>query len=481
LKTQEKSVFKNTIMFSSVKVIQILIGVLRNKAIAVFLGSEGVGAIGIFNNTVNLIRTGAGLGVSQSAVRDISEARGSNSQPVIQDIVSITKTIVKYTAVLGMVVAIIIAFPLSEYSFGTKSYGPSFLLLAIVVGVVILTEGNYAILKGMRALRYLAYSGIIGAVVGLIVSVPMYYYFGKSGIVPSLIIAGISNLLVSNFYLKKLNIDSVRFSLQVILKKASPFILMGMALMFVDFMSLLFDLVIAAYVRSEGGLATVGQYRAGVTIIVSYFGIVLTSMATDYYPRISAVHQDNDLVQSELNLQTDIGLTILFPVAILFIILSPQLLVILYSREFTESVNFTDYAIYGTVLVIYSNNIGMILLAKQSAKIFTLYSLIHRLIFIPIYIILFNRYGLSGLGLSYTINIVAQFIGLSILTNYLYGIRLSYHLITKLIMIVITIAICYYSRLEIETIWLKYSIFALMICLSSVYSLKHFQKVFGKK
>ena len=78
--TSYGGIFKSTFLFSFVQVIRILVGVIKNKIVAVLLGAEGMGIMSIFQNAMNFIKTGAGLGISQSAVKDISEANASEDR-----------------------------------------------------------------------------------------------------------------------------------------------------------------------------------------------------------------------------------------------------------------------------------------------------------------------------------------------------------------------------------------------------------------
>jgi len=141
----------------------------------------------------------------------------------------------------------------------------------------------------------------------------VYLAFLPSGIVPSLIITAVSALLFSNYYVRRIKYDRVKLTLKEIYREANPMVKMGVALMFVSFAGALFNLIIVAYIRSQGGLEEVGFYSAGVIIIANYFGVVLTAMTTDYYPRISAVHEDNTKLQEEMNRQSEVGLILIFP------------------------------------------------------------------------------------------------------------------------------------------------------------------------
>jgi PST family polysaccharide transporter len=251
---------------------------------------------------------------------------------------------------------------------------------------------------------------------------------------------------------------------------------MGIALMFVGFLGLLFDLIVASYIRSHGGLEIVGYYRAGITIISSYFGIVLTAMTTDYYPRISAVNSDNKKLEEELNRQSEVGLILIFPIAVLFIFLSPFFIQILYSKLFIQSISYTDYAILGTIILVCSNSMGMILLAKQATKIFTVYSFAHRLLFLPVYLLFYNFFGLLGLGISYMINVVVQFVAYSLINRYKYDIKLKKSLNLQLLIVIVTIVFTIFLR-KIDNALLRYFLGTSILIFSCLYSYILMKKV----
>lgn len=59
-----------------------------------------------------------------------------------------------------------------------------------------LSNGELAILQGVRMLKQLAYSSIIGSLLGLMVGVPLYYYYGYDGIVPAMIVLSLMTYLL---------------------------------------------------------------------------------------------------------------------------------------------------------------------------------------------------------------------------------------------------------------------------------------------
>ena len=65
-------ILKYTSIFGGVQGLVILIGMVRNKLIALLLGPQGMGLMALFNSTVRLISDTTGLGLGVSAVRELS-------------------------------------------------------------------------------------------------------------------------------------------------------------------------------------------------------------------------------------------------------------------------------------------------------------------------------------------------------------------------------------------------------------------------
>ena len=470
-----KNIFKTTFLFGFVQVFNILVKVGTNKAVALLLGAEGMGIIGLFNSAIGMLKTGAGLGISQSAVRDISEANGSKDEKRFSRIISLTNKVIIYTSLLGIIVTIILSPFLSKWSFGNNDFIIAFIWLSIVVGLNILSEGQLAILKGMRQLRALAKASMIGSVVGLITAVPFYYFFGKGGIVPSLIITAFSALFFSNYFVRKIKYERVNLSWKEIYKESSSMVKMGIALMLVSFLGFLFDLIVSSYISNSGSLADVGYYHAGAAIISGYFGIVISAMSTDYYPRISAVHNDNLKLTEEMNKQSETGLIMVFPLVILFVFLAPYFIQFLYSSEFVKTTLYTDYAILGTIIIIVSNCMGMILLAKQASKIFIFSVLIQRIILIFVYMFSYKHYGIFGLGISYIITGILHIIIMSIILRSFFNIRLYKKVLFLLFIVLFTAVITIFAR-QLEFQYIKFTIGLCLFVFSVVYSYVYLKK-----
>lgn len=473
-----KNIFKTTFLFGFVQVFNILVKVITNKVVAVLLGAEGMGILSIYNNTIEFIKSGAGLGISQSAVRDISEANAKDDDKRFSTTISVTNRIIIITGLLGGVTTLLLSPWLSEWMLGSRDYTFAFMFLSTVVVARILTDGQLAVLKGMRQLWSLAKASMLGAIAGLVVGVPMYYLYGLQGIVPSLMVCALVALFFSNFYVKKIHYGHIILSIKEVIESASSMVKMGIALVFASFLSNIVALVISAYMRAHGGLQDVGFYNAGLMILNGYFGIIITALTTDYYPRIAAIHNDNVLLQKELNKQAAVSLVLCSPLIVFFLFLLPFFIQILYSKEFLPTIEFIRVAIWGTLITICSNQVDMILVAKFRMKLFTIIAILYRLLQLGISLAFYQYYGLLGMGISMTVLGIIHMLIMTIVVYQLYKIHFD-KLFVNIVVVVLGLAISATVVCMLDNFILKYSIGSLLVIFSCVFSLYASNKYFG--
>lgn len=464
-----KGIFKSTFLFSFVQIIHIATKVVVNKSVAILLGAEGLGIISLYNSAINMLKSGCGLGIKQSAVRDVAEANEKGDIKRISEIIAVTNKVVLFTALLGLSVTIFGSPFLSKYSFGSAEFIIPFLILSIAVALNIYAEGQMAIITGMRRLRDLAMANIIGSVVGMVTSIPLYYFLGNDGIVPSLVIAAFCLFVVTKVYVYRIKIDKVKITIGESFKKATPMVQMGSVLMLAGFAGLVFDLLVSSFIRYEGGFATVGYFQAGATIISGYFGIVLSAMTTDYYPRICGVNGDNKALKIELNKQVSAGIILIYPLAVCFVYLAPLFISFLYSADFAVSTQYTDFAIFGTILIVASNCMGMIFMAKMASKLYLTLVLSALLVQLCVYIPLYHFLGLYGLGISYIMNGVIALLLYGYFLNRKYKISMDYNNYVLIALVFATLILTILAR-GIDNMFLSILLAIAIVLASSYYS-----------
>ena len=73
-KNSYSHILKYTGLFGGVQGLNMLVGVVRNKFTAMFLGPSGMGLLSLFNSTSNFLSSASNLGIPTSGVRVVSEA-----------------------------------------------------------------------------------------------------------------------------------------------------------------------------------------------------------------------------------------------------------------------------------------------------------------------------------------------------------------------------------------------------------------------
>lgn len=400
INTSYGNIFKTTFLFGLVQVFKAVISIMVNKLAAMLIGPNGMGLLGIYNSTISLIQTGAGLGLNQSAVRDVAEANSSGDTSRRNRVINVTLKAVLFTGLLGLIITISLSYFISEWTLGDYSYTASYCVLAFVICLNIINDGRQAVLKGMRLMRYLAYASIIGTSTSLFISIPLYYMFGINGIVPALLLSSIFALIVSNYYISKNKVAKEIVTLGDLRIEAMPMVKIGTVLMFVTFLQTIVAFCINSFVRNEGGIEDVGFYSTGRYILSGYFGLVITALMTDYYPRIAAVSSDNKKLSQELNKQMLVTLVLCCPMIVIFVAFLPSIIKLLYTEEFIPVVGYVRFAIFGTIIMSFSNPLDMILVVKQNVKFLLILSTLVRLFQLLVCYALYIHFGLIGLGIA---------------------------------------------------------------------------------
>ena len=196
-KDSYRSLFKATSLFGGVQVYQIAIGIIKSKLVAMLLGPNGVGIQGLFTSATELIKQLSSFGLSQSAVRDISEAKASGDINRVNKTVSVLRKLVVITGSIGLIATVLLSPILSMSSFGNTTYTLGFILLAVTLLFDQISAGQKVELQGMRRLKDLAKASAIGSTFGLFLSVPLFFFWGTRGIVPALILNSLCILFIT--------------------------------------------------------------------------------------------------------------------------------------------------------------------------------------------------------------------------------------------------------------------------------------------
>lgn len=469
-----KNILRTTSLYAGLRVITILANIGLSKIIAIFTGVSGIGLYGIYTSALSLITSIADLGVSKSSIRNIAESAEEKNQEKTSEIVSLVSKLIFWTGSVGAVITILFSYFISKWSFGDSSYWFSFILIGTAVFFTVAKNGQYAIFQGLRRYKLISKSTILSSIMGFLASLPLIYFYGEDGIVYSILSLAVISFFVSKFYLQRIGFSSKK---EVSLTKSNSYsiIKLGLSMMLVTFLVSLSGYLIRTYISLSGSISDVGYFQAGFQIISGYFGIIFTSMSTDYFPRISAINSDNDKLQEEVNQQGIVTLLLICPLVVLLPYIMPIIISILYSSDFVISIDYVNIALFGIIFQAGSQTMGMILLAKNNTKVFVSSVFFFQIIFLMLNIIGYRYYGILGLGITFSINMFLYFIGVQLINYKIYKIRFNSSFL-KHTLVALTLAFLSFLTRDIDMA-LRVIVGSVLMIISLTYCIYYFKKI----
>ncbi len=400
-------ILKYTGVFGGVQGLNILMGLVRNKLVALLLGPEGMGLASLFNTTTNFISQTTNLGLSFSAVTRISAVFETHDEVQMTQAVKTVRAWSLLTALVGMLVCVLAGPLLSEYTFSWGDHTLHFILLAPAVGLMAITGGETAILKGARRLRSLAVIQVYAVIVSLLVSVPVYYFFGQSGIVPVIVLLALVMMLLTIRHSYRLYPLRLRGS-QGVLGDGLNMVRLGVAFVVAGAMGSGAEMFVRSYLNVHGDLEAVGLYNAGYILIVTYASMVFSAMETDYFPRLSSLGDDVARLNQMVNRQIEVSLLIVSPMLAALIIGLPVLIPLLYSHDFLPVIAMAQVAVFSMYLKALSLPVGYITLAKGDSVAYMVLEGCYDVLFVALLVVGYQWWGLYGAGVALSISYLSD-------------------------------------------------------------------------
>lgn len=421
---QYSHVLKFTGLFGGVQGLNVVIGLVRNKFVALLLGPGGMGLVSLFNTTVQLISQATHLGISFSAVRHISEYYDAENTEKVAHYVKVVRGWCLLTALVGMLVCVVLGPFLSSATFSWGDHTLHFVLLAPAIGMIAITGGETAILKGQRKLGALALVQIVAALASLVISIPIYYFFWQAGIVPVIVLMAFVTMCATLWFSLRL------FPLQFggtygILGEGMEMVRLGVAYTLAAVIGTASEMLIRSYLNVVGDLDVLGLYNAGYMLTITYAGMVFSAMETDYYPRLSAVQHDIRATNETVNRQMEVSLLLVSPMLAALIIALPVVVPLLFSQEFLPVVGMAQVAALAMYIKVLTLPVAYITLARGYSLSYLFLETSYFVAFVILIFFGYRYWGLFGTGVAITLAHVFEFLLVNAYAYKKYGYRSS--------------------------------------------------------
>ena len=465
-----RSILKATSLFGGVQVYQILIQIIKSKIVAVLLGPVGVGVMGLYQSGLQLVQQISSMGLANSAVRDVSEANGTNDIYRIAKTITVVRRLVWFTGLLGLIIVACCSPLLSKASFGNYDYTIPFIILSVTLLLDQLNAGQRVVLQGMRRLKDLAKCTTYGVTFGLITSVPLYYLLGIDGIIPTLILNSACSLTLSWIYSRRIKIEKVPVSPKQTLEQGRQMLVMGISMSLSGIFASVVSYAIRGFIQGNGGVEQVGLFQAGFIIMTTYVGMVMNAIGTDYYPRLAAINKNNAKCREAVSQQGEIGTMILAPMLTGCLVFMPFVLELLYSDSFLAANEYVSWACLGMMLRLAAWVISYLFVAKAESKLFLKIELSANAYYLIFSLLGFKFWGLTGLGIAFVLEYVVYFLQCYLIARKRYDFRFTRSFIKCYGIQLLLVTACLVIVM-IFSGWLKYALGSIIILISGLLGL----------
>lgn len=322
-----------------------------------------MGISSLLTSSTNMLQQFSSLGLNYSAVKDISYAKENGDQERLSLVIHVLRRLLHLTSLIGSLISILFAEQLSLLAFGTTDYKWSFVGLSIMIYFTTLSNGELAILQGVRMLKQLAYSSIIGSLLGLMVGVPLYYYYGYDGIVPAMIVLSLMTYLFNRYYANKVQHYHLKANWDVTKTIGRTMLALGMILLVSGLLTTISNYLLNTFISNFGFITRRWPYQAANSIRISMWEL-FCCYGADFFPRLSGVSKDNTKIRALVNQQSEIVMLIVAPLAILLIMTAPLMIRLLLSKEFLPLISVVRFMGIGLFFKAMAYPMGYISFAK---------------------------------------------------------------------------------------------------------------------
>lgn len=402
--------FKTSILAGIKTIVTMTLGLLTNKFLALFIGSEGFAVVGQLKDFLKIGLSIGQLGFDRGIVKYTAEFKDTPEK-----LKKYLSTIFKSQLVLSTVIAIlVIIFKdfLSYYLADLSNYNNYFVLLGLSIVPMVLFTSGMSVLNGLHDIKRFTYIAIIANILGSGSALMLIYYFGLTGVIINLALIQIYNILVFLGFVvvKPFKLDWFKEKIQ---KREFNQLTKYSIMSIVGTLTLSLTLIaIRKYLNYQFSIEYAGYWEAlwrlsmiFVTVLTSAFGFYLLPT----FSKLNARH-----LKKEIFKIWKITIPISIISGVLLIILRDLAINLVYTEEFLIISGLMVFQICGDIIKINSWVLGNLILAKTYVKTYVTVQIGWSLIFFTLSILFTQKYGFVGIAIAYLISYIIHFLFMNI-------------------------------------------------------------------
>jgi len=413
--------FKVASLNSSSVLIRIISGFLTSKAIAVFIGPEGLALIGNLRNFLNSVQSFAIFGSYNGVVKYVSEFKNKTQE--LSKTISTAYYFGFFTTIFVSLFCYYNAGYLNELIFGAYDYTYIFKILALALPFYSLNMFSFSIINGFSKFKILLVINIIGQILGLFITLILIWQNNIDGALISVVITPSIVFLITlvaiinrKDFASLIKVENVSFKT---IKKLGSFSMMALVS---AILLPLVAIVVRNYLIDNIGMKEAGYWEAMNRISNYYLMFVNSLLALYILPRFSEIDNVKDFRNEVFGFYKTVipvfglGLLVIY-------LLRPFIVTIVFSNEFKPMEELFGWYLLGDFIKVLSIVIAYQFLAK---RMFWHYIITEIFLVVLIYlssIYFIDLYGVKGATIAHFVTYLMYFgVILLIFNTSLFGV-----------------------------------------------------------
>lgn len=391
-----RRILTSTSIVGGATAITIVVGVVRTKLIALAIGPAGMGLMGLLTSIMATAAAVGSMGLGFSGVRQIAAAGPDKS--VARRALWLATWPLALLAALAVWIA---RHDIARFSGVSTAVAVAIGLTGIGAALTIIATSQLAVIQGLQRVGDLARARIYGAVASLLIGVPAVLLLGEAGIILAVLAVPAGNVLAALPYRPAPEASTSHSPPRTLTDEWRQLFSLGLVIMVTTSLSSASLVLIRKFIIQADGLEAAGLYQAAYAISAMNVALILSAMAADYFPRLSAIQADRPATAALVNQQLKAAILLGTPALLALVALAPLVLQLLYSKAFVEASPLLRWQVTGELLKLPGWALGFLLVARGDSRRFMLAEILFVVLYAGGTALLLPVVGLTGAGIAY--------------------------------------------------------------------------------
>lgn len=380
--------------------VRMLFSLISQKALAIFIGAEGIAIVGNLKNVVGFFEQFSILGTSNGLVKYISENKDDKEQ-----LNNLFSTVFVFSALASIISFIVLFFwyeTLNDAIFGIdKDYGFIFKVLALIVPFMGINSILNSLLNGLSAYKLFSKIGLVMAITSTLVIVLLTL---KLGVVGSLIAISLIPLLQFLIYLSfsdktyKSFIDLKGMSLKFGFK--NQLLSYSLMALIVIFFSSTIDLAVRHLIENKVSVVDAGNWTAMNSISRVYMQFTAAIFPLYILPVYAKINNTLDFRKEVIKIYKMLLPILVFGMLLVFLF-REFIIKALYTSEFLGMSSLFKWQLLGDLIRFIAFVLSYQFIAKRQIGYFIFTEVVSILLFYILSVYFIDIYGTQGVVIAH--------------------------------------------------------------------------------